>query len=166
MSKQKRQVDRKQLEFDLESTLAEIRESRCPSKGPKSLPEGALDMGPQVAAALHGALQKAARDGKNRYMVAEEVSHLTGKRVTKAMLDNYVSRAECKTPYHLPADLVNALCQVCDDYGLIRLLCRTSKFEAVEAETIALARLGHLQLEEERIKKEKRETHRKLGEVL
>ncbi|MBI5696607.1 MAG: hypothetical protein HZC51_12905 [Nitrospirae bacterium] len=58
MSK-RREISDNQLEFDLEATLADIREARCPKKGPKSLPYGALNMAPQVAAALHGALQKA-----------------------------------------------------------------------------------------------------------
>ncbi|MBI5696608.1 MAG: hypothetical protein HZC51_12910 [Nitrospirae bacterium] len=64
------------------------------------------------------------------------MSHLVGRRVSKSMLDNYVSCASGKDPYRLPTDTLNAICQVCDDYELIRLLCRTSKFEAVKAETI------------------------------
>ncbi len=155
-----------QLELDLDNIVRQVHEARSPQAGMKSLPQGALDTSPQVAAELHAALQNAAKNNKSREQVADEVSHLTGRRISKAMLDNYVSRASSKEPYQLPAALVNAICQVCDYYGLIRLLCRTSKFEAVGAEELAYMKLGQLQLEKERITKEERETRKKLGEVL
>ncbi len=105
MSNRRKRFDN-QLELDLDNIVRQIHEARSPRAGMKSLPQGALDTSPLVAAELHAALQNAAKHNKSREQVADEVSHLIGRRISKAMLDNYVCRASSKEPYQLPAALV------------------------------------------------------------
>lgn len=73
-----------------------------------------MDFRVQLTALVSHVLHLAAQAGKDRYQVAAEMSRLTGKEVSKYMLDAYSS--EAREEFNLPFYLVPALETVCDTH--------------------------------------------------
>jgi hypothetical protein len=73
----------------------------------EELQPGDLDMALRLKSALTEAI-KGCRH--SRYEIAAKVSELTGKDLSKTMLDQYT--AESKEAYHFPAEMLTAFCRV------------------------------------------------------
>lgn len=73
-----------------------------------------MDYRHQLTALVSHVLHLAAQAGKDRYHVAADMSRLTGKEVSKYMLDAYSS--EARDEYNLPFYLLPALETVCETH--------------------------------------------------
>lgn len=75
---------------------------------------GSMDYRPVITALVGQMLDAAARNGKDRYAVAAEVSRMAGKEVSKYMLDAY--SAPSRDEYNIPAWLMPLLEAVCETH--------------------------------------------------
>lgn len=107
---------------------------------------GSMDYRTQVAVILTDMLAVAkARDPElERSMIAAKVSRLTGKEVSKGMLDGYT--AESREAFNLPLYLVPAIETVCDSTALSSWLASVRGGRLIlgpEAIDAAIGRIQH-----------------------
>lgn len=112
---------------------------------PQPLPalEGTHDFRQVVAGLVGDLLEQAAAGGMTRHQVAAEASRLTGKEVSKAMLDNYTSVAH--ETYNIPLWLVPALESVCRGHVLTQWLVGTRGGKLLVGREALNAELGRLE---------------------
>lgn len=112
---------------------------------PQPLPalEGSHDFRQMVAGLVCELLEQASAGGLNRHQVAAEASRLTGKEVSKAMLDNYTSVAH--ETYNIPLWLVPALESVCRGHVLTHWLVNTRGGKLLVGREALNAELGRLE---------------------
>lgn len=112
---------------------------------PQPLPavEGSHDFRAQVASLVSELLDQAAAAGLNRSQVASDVSRLTGKAVSKAMLDNYTSVAH--EAYNIPLWIVPAIESVCRGHVLTHWLALTRGGKLLVGREALNAELGRLE---------------------
>lgn len=87
--------------------------------------------------------------GMNRYLVAAEMSRLTGKEVSKAMLDGYTS--EARETFNLPFYLVPALETACRSHQLTAWLADKRGARVLVGREALNGELGKLESEKLRI---------------
>jgi hypothetical protein len=153
MSKRSRIPDIRQLTLE---DLFRLRESVEPA------PEGGLDVSRQLVGLLAEALRKAWRAGRSREQVCDEISRLAGRPISIHMLNNYLGRSDGKEGYRFPADLLLAFCQAVGDLEPLEFLARALGRELVEIEVLAMAKIGELRLQRDRLTREEREWKRRL----
>ena len=83
----------------------------------EELQPGDMDMALRLKNALTEAIKGCQH---SRYEIAAKVSELTGKDLSKTMLDQYT--AESKEAYHFPAELLTAFCRVTGSYEPLAVL--------------------------------------------
>lgn len=112
---------------------------------PQALPalEGSHDFRTLVAGLVGELLEHAKAAGMNRHQVAAEVSRLTGKEVSKAMLDNYTSEAH--DSFNVPLWLVPALESACHSHVLTQWLVATRGGKLLVGREALNAELGRLE---------------------
>lgn len=112
---------------------------------PQPMPalEGTHDFRGVVAGLVCDLLDQAAAAGLNRHQVAAETSRLTGKEVSKAMLDNYTSIAH--EAYNIPLWLVPALESVCRAHLMTQWLVATRGGKLLVGREALNAELGRLE---------------------
>jgi len=84
----------------------------------EELQPGDLDMGLRLKAALTEAIKGCKR--LSRYDICSKISELTGKDLSKTMLDQYT--AESKEAYHFPAEMLTAFCRVTGSFEPLAVL--------------------------------------------
>lgn len=101
-----------------------------------TLPEGAFDV-------LLGLKQLMSREmnGADRYLIAAQISRLTGRDLSKDMLDKYVSS---DTSYRPPADMLVAFCHVVGSMGVFRYLLEPLEADVLNPEDKDLVELARL----------------------
>lgn len=126
---------------------------------PAPAPElpGAMDYRRQVAHLVSEMLRASAGD---RYEVAAKMSRLTGKDVSKYMLDAYASDA--REDHNLPFYLVPALEAVCDSHALTAWLADVRGGRLLVGREALNAELGRL----ERMRDEASRKIRQLKELM
>ncbi len=102
------------------------------------------------------------KGGKDRFAIAAEMSRLTGKEVSKYMLDAY--SAESREEYNLPLYLVPALEVACGTHEMTTWLAHVRGARIYVGRDALQAELGKLETQHEQIKNDIREMKRKLGE--
>jgi hypothetical protein len=78
--------------------------------------------------------------GKSRAQIADEMTFLTGRKVTERMLNGYT--AESKEDYLFPAELTRAFCVATGDTRVLHCLAELNGFRVVSAEESELIELG------------------------
>lgn len=114
---------------------------------------GGMDYRAQVAALVSRILKAA--DADDRYEIAARMSRLTGKEISKYMLDGYTS--EAREEFNLPLWLVPALETACSTHDLTNWLVATRGGRLLigrEALTADLGRLEKQKIEIDRLIKE------------
>ncbi len=104
---------------------------------PTSAP-GALDLNTRLRQLLGEAI---AASGLDREQIAEMVSPLAGRPVSKAMIDCWTGASR---PHRFPADLVPAFCATLGNTILLQGLAEAIGCTLVEGYSMQLARLGQL----------------------
>lgn len=87
--------------------------------------------------------------GMNRYQIASEVSRLTGKDVSKAMLDGYTS--EARETFNLPFYLVPAIEAACRTHVMTAWLAEKRGARVLIGREALNGELGKLESERARI---------------
>ncbi|HAM41249.1 MAG TPA: hypothetical protein DCP69_07890 [Candidatus Omnitrophica bacterium] len=120
-----------------------------------TLAEGSLDM-------LLGLKQLMSREmnGSDRYLVAAQISRLTGRDLSKEMLDKYVAS---DAAYRPPADMLVAFCHVVSSVRVFRYLLEPLGRDVLEPEDKDLVDLARLQEQHRDIESKMLEIRRKRG---
>jgi hypothetical protein len=84
---------------------------------------------------------------KKRLQIAEEMSILTGQRITERMLDSWT--AESKELHRFPLAFVAAFCQVTNNFDLLSLVTRKAGVRLMRADQMPLLGLAETLLERE-----------------
>lgn len=114
--------------------------SDTPAQQPPLFPEsypGALDIDSAVRGIVTDAIRKSR---KSREQIAEEMSYLVSRSVTKTMLDCYTSETK---EHQFPVRFLPAFCQATADYRALRLLADRANLVLItpaEAQLIDVAR--------------------------
>ena len=87
--------------------------------------------------------------GLSRYQIAAEVARLTGKDVSKAMLDGYTS--EARETFNLPMYLVPAIETACRSHKITAWLAGKRGARILVGRETLNAELGKLEAERQRI---------------
>lgn len=95
------------------------------------------------ASVSHLVSQVIAEAGLDRYDLAARMSRLTGKEVSKAMLDGYT--AESRDAFNLPFYLVPAFEAACESIALSDWLARQRGGRLLVGEDVLAAELGRLE---------------------
>jgi hypothetical protein len=77
---------------------------------------------------------------KSREQIAEEMSALTGDRITVRMLNSYTS--EAAEQHRWPAQYTRAFCHVVDDWQLLHCITERSGFQLITDEEAEFLELG------------------------
>ncbi len=77
---------------------------------------GRLNQALQISAAIKSAIRNAP---KSRETIADEMSELTGERISAGMINNWTADSH---PHDMPGRFYSAFCRVTGDIELIRLL--------------------------------------------
>lgn len=121
--------------------------------GSANAPE--LDIGPELMGAVNTALREARAANLSRERVTDRLnlalSHLD-KALTKRQLDAWT--AQSKEFHELPARYLPALCWATGSEAPLRVLAHALGYELVDAREQAATRLGEVQLEIARLKRE------------
>ena len=112
--------------------------------------------GPDFASAIRegiaDALAYAKENGAgDRYAVATEMSRVTGRDITKNMLDRYA--APSAEDWRFPLEALPALILATGDTRLVTLIAEACGFKAMPGEATAVAELVTLELQARAIKK-------------
>lgn len=89
----------------------------------------------------------------SRYDVAARVSELTGRNISKPMLDAYT--AESREHHNFPLQYAAALEAVCDSYALTKLLAGKRGCSVLVGAEALLAELGRVERQEQELKARK-----------
>lgn len=81
--------------------------------------------------------------GKNRQMIAAELSALTGERITKRMLDDWLAPSKGKVRF--PASFIKALCEVTGDDRPARAVLPEPLINMLQGGEFTIAGREHLQ---------------------
>ncbi len=111
---------------------------------------GGLDLDAAIRAALCDAIKHSDHD---RHGVAAEMSRLTGRHITKAMLDAYTG--ESRDDHNFPLRYAVAFEVATGSYGLTQLLARQRGCKVLVGEEALLAELGRLEQMEAELKAQK-----------
>lgn len=101
---------------------------------------GALELDQPMRRWLSEAIDKSAR---SRELIAENMSSLSGRSITKAQLDSWTGASR---PHRFPAELIPAFCAACGNCHLMERLAATMGVEIADATTARLAHLGRWHL--------------------
>ena len=120
-----------------------------------TLSEGSLDV-------LLGLKQLLSREmnGSDRYLIAAQISRLTGRDLSKEMLDKYVAS---DASYRPPADMLVAFCQVVGSLKVFRYLLEPLESDVLYPEDRDLVQLARLQEQQREIEAQMLEIRRKRG---
>lgn len=120
-----------------------------------TLSEGSLDV-------LLGLKQLMSREmnGSDRYLIASQISRLTGRDLSKEMLDKYVAS---DAAYRPPADMLVAFCHVVDSSRVFSYLLEPLGREVLMPEDRDMVRLARLQEQNRENDLEMMEIRRKRG---
>jgi hypothetical protein len=103
MSKRRRKLDTSPAQLSLLDYLAQLEASKRPSNEI----EGCAD----ISLNLFRAMKRAAAScSKSSFQIAGELSHLTGREISKTTYDSWM--AESKPGNRPPADIIPAFCRV------------------------------------------------------
>jgi hypothetical protein len=80
------------------------------------------------------------KSAKSREEIADQMSLLCGDRITVRMLNSYTS--EAAEQHRWPAQYTRALCQVVDDWTLLRCITERSGFHLITDDDAQLLELG------------------------
>jgi len=113
---------------------------------PAAVPEprreaGAVDMEMRVRTLLNEAIK--AGPFADRAHLAEAVSYLSGRRITKPMIDSWTGASR---PHHFPADLVPAFCVALGNSILLHGLAEAAGCGVTESIELMRSRLERLAL--------------------
>jgi hypothetical protein len=114
---------------------------------------GSLNIAPQLSAALSKAI---AKSDKSRWQIAADMSELTGKDVTKTMLDAWTSEAHDQ--HRFPAEYLPAFSISTRNFDALKLLGRLSSCEVLESKEAVYAEIA-------RIEKQKEELDRRVSQL-
>lgn len=103
---------------------------------------GELDILEMVRNALTDAIKAS---GLSRYKIAAVMSEVTGKDISKHMLDKWT--AESSTYHRFPAELVPAFCYATHDSHLLRVLATPLACEVKESSEALQDHLHNIQIE-------------------
>ncbi len=103
---------------------------------------GSLDYEAELCSTLTDMITDAMKRGviRSRYDLAARMSELTGKEITKAMIDSWT--AESKEKHRFPFEFAAAMETACDSTRLRELLGRKMGSRILVAEDSMLAKLG------------------------
>lgn len=124
-----------------------------PEPTPKT--PGALDIDQKLRRAVSDAIDKSAF---SRDQIADMVSELAGRKVTKATLDTFTGASR---PNRMPADLLPALTSVLGP-TVLNFISNESGCRLIERQEAAFARIGQLYLVTLQAQREQEETLKKL----
>jgi len=117
---------------------------------PQPATPGNLDLDVPLREALSDALKHCDKD---RWQVAAEMSRLTGREISKYMLDAYT--AESRTDHNFPFRYAAAFEVVTGSYCLAQLLAQARGCQVLVGEEALLAELGRIEQMEAELKQQK-----------
>jgi hypothetical protein len=117
---------------------------------PRAATAGNLDLDVPLREALSDALKHCDHD---RHGVAAEMSRLTGREISKYMLDAYT--AESRGDHNFPLRYAAAFEVATDSYCLTQLLAKARGCEVLVGDEAVLAEFGRLERMEADLKKQK-----------
>ncbi len=97
-------------------------------------------MDKEIRAALNQAIKKC---GKSRDLIANEMSKLMGRKVTKTMLNAYTG--ESRQLNRFPLSMLLAFEIATESYNLTKLISKRRGCELLVGEDIALAKLARIE---------------------
>lgn len=111
---------------------------------------GSMDFRAVVTSLVGQMLGDAARNGKDRWAVAADVSRLAGKEVSKYMLDQY--SAPSRDDYNIPAWLMPLLETACDSHAFSAWLAEVRGARLSIGRDAVAAELGRIARERDELK--------------
>lgn len=116
-----------------------------------------------LAAAQHAAIKAAIREApKSRETIADEMSELSGERITVGMINNWTADSH---PHELPGRLYTSFCVATGNTELIRIIAEPTGIFTVPGPDALRAEIQRLDEEGRRLSAEKRKRQLFLQEL-
>jgi hypothetical protein len=116
-----------------------------------ALGEGSLAWGLKVRDRLSDALRHCPL---SRFQVAAKMSELTGRDITKTMLDAWT--AESREDHRFPMEYYPAFCAVTGDHALLAELARAVGLTVLESKELLITKLGEIGIWKKQLAKDER----------
>ncbi|MDP1681040.1 MAG: hypothetical protein Q8L39_04620 [Burkholderiales bacterium] len=107
---------------------------------------GSLDVAQAVRDGLTDTLATAKAEGCDRYDIAASISRLSGRDMSKDMLDRYT--ASSSDGHRFPLEALPALVQATGDFRLLELIAQKCGCKILRGEEAVLAEIGALMLQD------------------
>lgn len=107
---------------------------------------GSLDVSQAVRDGLTDTLATAKVEGRDRYDISASISRLSGRDMSKDMLDRYT--APSSDGHRFPLEALPALVQATGDFSLLELIAQKCGCKMLRGEEAMLAEIGALMLQE------------------
>lgn len=127
---------------------------------PENAADGSMDDGPLVRHTLATSIKTSSR---SRAQIAEEISRLTGRRLTEISLNKFT--AETRTDYRWPAELDRAFATATGDDSILRCRAEQAGYHVVTSDEYALLELGRQYLTQKRAAQMAAELEKRLAGV-
>ena len=122
---------------------------------------GGQDVASALRELLSDVLAAAKARGRDRHAIAAEISRLSGRDITKNMLDRYCASAE---EWRFPLETLPAFAQATGDLRLLEFIAQACGCRVMRGEEALLAEIGALMLEERAAKNRLERIRRALQE--
>lgn len=161
MTYKKSSGDQSQADVPSES-LANLKESFPPNRATRAESEipGSFNDDAVVRSVITDGIRKSP---KSREAIADEMSALTGERITVRMLNSYTSVAA--EQHRFPAQYVRAFCHSIDDWTLLRCIAERGNFSLIAGPEADLMELGRQYLRQKRAAEQAAELEKRLAGV-
>lgn len=108
--------------------------------------DGSSDISQAIREALNDALALAKAEGMDRYDIAARISRLSGRDMSKDMLDRYT--ASSSDGHRFPLEALPALIQATGNFSLLELVAHKCGCKILRGEEAMLAEIGALMLQQ------------------
>ena len=131
-----------------------------PVLGSRNAP--ALDIGPELQGAINQAIREARQAGNGRERLVDRMNLALGADlITKRQLDSWT--ANSKEQHRFPLEYLAAFCWATGSDAPLRVLASALGYDLVDAREAAAMRLGEMQLEQARLRRESGALLKQLG---
>lgn len=127
--------------------------------GSKNAP--ALDLGPELIGALNQSIREARAQGLSRDHIADRMALCLGQPVTVRQLNAWT--ATSREQHRFPLEFLAAFCWASSSTHPLEVILHALGFDLVDAREAAAKRLGEMQIEQARLRRESGALMKKLG---
>lgn len=151
MEKNKKSFSYQQLSlFDASKELQE-KQTQATDQAPSAIHTGSMNVSQQIRDIISESLKKCPL---SRFQIAGEMSNLTGREISKTMIDSW--SAESREDHRFPLEFLPAFCNATANMTLLRFVCEKCGGSYIEGQDTLRLEYGRTIELEKKLARKKR----------